>query len=517
MANRAAGLLRQASDRTDRTAIQFENRRITFGELAQLVFAAAGGLKSLGIERGTRVGIMLSSQPEFVIVQQALFLLGATVSPINIYYRPAEVAHAVRTCELQFMVLAGDLREHLAVRLRDETPSLVDVIVVDNPEDLPGFRSLALACRSTPPWTTPAPVAEHDIAMLLNTSATTGKSKGVMLTASNLAANYDRTPGWLGLTPDDVILCALPLYNTFGLNQCINAMTSIGTTLVLLPRFDAEKCIAAIERHKCTFLPAVPTMLQKILDQLGPRTSALASLRLIMTGGAPVPAPLLARLKSALAAPARVLTGYGLTEGTALVTLTDVELGPDGAILRGRTIGRVLDGMTLGVVNDEGGSLGPDQIGEFVIRGPNLMAGYYRAPEDTAAALVGGTLHTGDVGYIDEAGFAYIVDRKKDIIIRGGQNIYPADIEEVLYGVDGVAEVAVVGEEDPVLGEVPVAYVALSSGYAVTAEQLLGRCREELARYKQPVALHFLAELPKGPTGKILRRGLRRGTDTPAK
>ena len=353
--------------------------------------------------------------------------------------------------------------------------------------------------------------------MLLNTSATTGKSKGVMLTASNLAANYDRTPGWLGLTPDDVILCALPLYNTFGLNQCINAMTSIGATLVLLPRFDAEKCIAAIERHKCTFLPAVPTMLQKILDQLGPRTSALASLRLIMTGGAPVPAPLLARLKSALAAPARVLTGYGLTEGTALVTLTDVELGPDGAILRGRTIGRVLDGMTLGVVNDEGGSLGPDQIGEFVIRGPNLMAGYYRAPEDTAAALVGGTLHTGDVGYIDEAGFAYIVDRKKDIIIRGGQNIYPADIEEVLYGVDGVAEVAVVGEEDPVLGEVPVAYVALSSGYAVTAEQLLGRCREELARYKQPVALHFLAELPKGPTGKILRRGLRRGTDTPAK
>ena len=357
--------------------------------------------------------------------------------------------------------------------------------------------------------TVPAQVEPCDVVMLLNTSATTGKSKGVMLTADNLAANYDRTPEWLGLDESDVILCALPLYNTFGLNQCINAMTSTGCTLVLLPRFDAEKCIKSIERDHCTFFPAVPTMLQKILDQLGDRKFALRSLNMIMTGGAPVPAPMLARLKKALNPTARVVTGYGLTEGTALVTLTDVELGTDGEIVRGRTIGRVLDGMTLAVADDEGKILEPGKVGEFVIGGRNIMAGYYKAPEDTELALAQGLLHTGDIGYIDEDGYAFIVDRKKDVIIRGGQNIYPADIEEVLYAVDGVAEVAVIGIEDPILGEVPVAYVALAPNKKLAAEVLLAKCRDELASYKQPVAIHFMPELPKGPTGKILRREIR--------
>ena len=509
MANRAHGLLRQANERAERTAIQFEDRRIGFRKLAELVSEAAGGLRSLGIVRGTRVGIMLPSQPEFVIVQQALFLLGAIVSPINVYYRPGEVAHAIKTCDLHFIILAKALCERMPVHLRDETPLLLGAILVDAHEDVPGYHSLPHACAGSSPITTPEPVGPDDVVMLLNTSATTGKSKGVMLTAGNLAANYDRTPGWLGLSADDVILCALPLYNTFGLNQCINAMTEIGATLVLLPRFDAEQCIRTVERHRCTFLPAVPTMLQKIIDQLQPEDKALQSLRLIMTGGAPVPAPLLSRLKGVLDETARVVTGYGLTEATALVTITDVDLGSDGEILRGRTIGRVLDGMWLGVIDENGLPLGPGQTGELAIRGPNLMAGYYRAPDDTAEALVEGTLRTGDIGYIDEQGYAYIVDRKKDIIIRGGQNIYPADIEEVLYGVQGVAEVAVIGVADPVLGEVPIAYVALAPGREVTADMLLARCRDQLASYKQPSAVIFMTELPKGPTGKILRRELR--------
>lgn len=509
MHNRASGLLRQAQERGDRTAIQFENRQTSFSDLAEQVCKTAGGLKSLGIGRASRVGIMFPSQPEFVVIQQALFLLGATVSPINIYYRPPEVAHAVKCCELQFVILANDLRDRLPVHRRDETPSLRTVILADSQEDAPGYRSLPNICLSATAHRIPEVIEQDDIVMLLNTSATTGKSKGVMLTAGNLAANYDRTPGWLGLCANDVIMCALPLYNTFGLNQCINAMTSVGATLVLMPRFDAGKCLKTIERHRCTFLPAVPTMLQKILDQTGPSKSALESIRLIMTGGAPVPSPMLSRLKGVLGPSARIVTGYGLTEGTALVTLTDVELGPDGELLRGRTIGRVLDGMSLGVIDDNGASLGPGEVGELVIRGPNVMAGYYRAPEETAAAIVNDTLHTGDIGYLDEEGFAYIVDRKKDVIIRGGQNIYPADIEEALYAVPGVAEAAVVGETDPVLGEVPVAYVALAPGSEVSVGVLFASCSDLLAPYKQPADIRFLNELPKGPTGKILRRALR--------
>jgi long-chain acyl-CoA synthetase len=510
MSNRAESLLARARRHDDRTAIISGDRRISFAELGDLVCATAGGLRLLGISAKTRVGIMMPGQPEFIIVEQALFLLGAVVSPINVYYRPAELAHVVRTCELEYLIIANDLRDRLPVQIRHEMPSLVAAIVADTGENLPEFRSLLEACGRSMPVTEAYPVSADDVVMLLNTSATTGKSKGVMLTAGNLAANYDRTPEWLGLREDDVILCALPLYNTFGLNQCINAMTSAGAALVLQPRFDAETCINAIERHRCTFLPAVPTMLQKILDRPNGGNSKLESLRLIMTGGAPVPAPLLVRLKQVLDPAARVVTGYGLTEATALVTLTDVELNSDGTILRGRTIGRVLDGMSIGAVGEQGQLLGPSEIGEFVVRGPNLMTGYYRAPADTAAALKDGALYTGDIGYLDADGFAYIVDRKKDIIIRGGQNIYPADIEEVLYSVDGVAEAAVIGAEDPILGEVPVAYVALSPHGKVTKHALLAKCSEELAAYKQPVTVHFLSELPKGPTGKILRRELRR-------
>lgn len=516
MHNRVHGLLRQAATHGGKTAIHFENRNISFAELAEAVFDAAGGLKSLGIGHGTRVGIMLPSQPEAVIIQQALFLLGATVSPINVYYLPTEVSHAIKSCEMQFIVTANDLRDRLPTQLRGNTPTLQGVVLTDCDEPMRGYLSLPDACVSAAPCNEPAKVGADDVVMLLNTSATTGKSKGVMLTAANLAANYDRTPEWLGLGCDDVILCALPLYNTFGLNQCINAMTSAGATLVLLPRFDATKCIRAIEQFRCSFVPAVPTMLQKVLDQLGTRKFALESLRLIMTGGAPVPAPLLQRLKSVLDPAARVVTGYGLTEGTALVTLTDVELDGAGGILRGRTIGRVLDGMSLGVVGENGATLGLGEVGELVVSGPNLMAGYYRAPDETAAAIVGGVLHTGDIGYINADGFAYIVDRKKDVIIRGGQNIYPADIEEALYTVPGVAEAAVVGEEDPVMGEVPVAYVALVPGSEVSAEVLLGACASQLAPYKHPTSIRFMSELPKGPTGKILRRALRSAPETAA-
>lgn len=509
MHNRASGLLHQAAVHGDRIAIHFEGQQITFAELAEDVCTAAGGLRQLGIGHGSRVGIMLPSQPEFVVIQQALFLLGAIVMPINVYYRPAEVTHAALCCELQWVVIASDLRERLPTHLRGEVPSLQGVILADCDEPAKGFLSLPDACAAAAPCRVPATVEPNDVVMLLNTSATTGKSKGVMLTAANLAANYDMTPGWLGLTADDVILCALPLYNTFGLNQCINAMTRAGATLVLLPRFDAEKCIRAIEHFRCSFMPGVPTMLQKILDQLGMLKSPVESLRLIMTGGAPVPAPLLQRLKIVLDPDARVVTGYGLTEGTALVTMTEVELDGLGGVLRGRTIGRVLEGMTLNVMSEDGALLGTGGIGELVVRGPNLMPGYYRAPDDTAAAIVDGTLRTGDIGYLDDEGFAYIVDRKKDVIIRGGQNIYPADIEEALYAVPGVAEAAVIGEEDEMMGEVPVAYVALAPGKSVSAEDLLASCASQLAPYKQPTAIRFLDELPKGPTGKILRRALR--------
>ncbi|MEL0210602.1 MAG: AMP-binding protein, partial [Novosphingobium sp.] len=235
----------------------------------------------------------------------------------------------------------------------------------------------------------------------------------------------------------------------------------------------------------------------------------LHTLKRIMTGGAPGPSALLQRVLAATNPETKILTGYGLTEAAALVTLCEVRCNSAGEIERGKTIGRVLDGMELETMDEQGALLPRGTPGEFVIKGPNVMAGYYNAPDDTAQALKDGWLHTGDVGIIETDGFAYIVDRKKDVIIRGGQNIYPADIEEVIYGIDGVTEVAVVAQEDDVLGEVPVAFVALADNATVTSAGVIERCAEHLASYKRPCAVHFLEELPKGPTGKILRRGLR--------
>lgn len=450
-------------------------------------------LSRFGIGRGLHVGIMMRSSPEFIITQQALFALGAVVTPINVMYRGNEVRHAVSCCDLSCIITAGDLEEDLS-DVGCRIMSINDSCEEDKQQD--SFELVQ--------------VNEDDPAMLLLTSATTGKAKGVILTASNLAANYDSTPHWLGLDSQTVILCALPLYNTFGLNQCINAMLVTGATLILVPRFDAGACIDMIAAHGCTFLPAVPTMLQKIIDHPKASRDTLGSLTRIMTGGAPVPGSLLKRLVAA-APHVKVLTGYGLTEASALVTLTEVQLAGNGQIERDRTIGRVLDGMKLEILKEDGNRAAIGETGEIVISGPNVMAGYYNAPADTAEALAGAWLRTGDIGYVDAEGYAFIVDRKKDVIIRGGQNIYPADIEEILYQVDGVAEVAVVGQADEMLGEVPVAFVAPRQGSSPSIELMLEQCRTGLASYKRPVAIHILDELPKGPTGKILRRALRAG------
>ena len=509
MSNRAQHVFDREKDCPDKAAIVFEGKTYTFARLAGLVRQVAGGLAHLGITKGSRVGIMIASSPDFIIVQQALFTLGAIITPVSIFYRVVEIAHAIESCDLEHLLIASEFQDRIPIgEARSDTLHSVIVVDDDAPIEHPQSQSLSVALAASSPVERPREIAQDDIVMLLLTSATTGKSKGVMLSAANLSANYDRTPAWLGLDRKTVILCALPLYNTFGLNQCINAMLKTGATLVLLPRFDEEACIAAIHQHQCTFVPAVPTMLQKIIDHPHARADRLRSVAKILTGGAPVPAALLRRVLAA-APEAQVLSAYGLTEGTALVTMMPVRLGEDGEVEHGRSIGRALDGMTLAICDDDGELVGLGEIGEIVIRGPNIMQGYYRAPEDTAVALAQDWLHSGDIGYIDEEGYAFIVDRKKDVIIRGGQNIYPADIEEVIYQVDGVAEVGVVGIDDDMLGEVPIAFVALQPGADVTSATILERCQKGLARYKLPTQVHIHAELPKGATGKILRRELR--------
>lgn len=510
MANLAAHLFRQADERGDKRALVFEGEEYSFSDILARVRRLAGGLSAAGVTVGSRIGIMMHARPEFIFFQHAVFALGAIVSPLNIFYRRNELAHAIASCDLEFLVMGDEFIERLPPAGSPGTETLKKVFVpgnCDEAEDprLASWDSLAAGA----PIDAPVQIPEGSIGLMLNTSATTGKAKGVMLTVANIGFNYDSTPGWLGLDENTVTLCALPLYNTFALNQCINALMVTGGTMVLMQRFDAEQCIKLIEKYRCTFFPGVPTMLQKLFDHPEAHNHDLSSISRIMTGAAPVPAALLERIYAFMGRDTVVMSGYGLTEGTALALLEHIELDDEGKVKRPKAIGKVLPGIELRILREDGSDVRPGEVGEICLRGANVMLGYYKMPEDTAVALAGGWLHTGDMGMFDAEGNSYIVDRKKDVIIRGGQNIYPADIEEVLYQVPGVSEAAVIGAPDETLGEVPVAYVATRPGEHVSAEDLIARCKEELAYFKVPAAIHFLQELPKGPTGKILRRGLR--------
>lgn len=511
MANPSNHLFRQERERPNKCALIFGEQQWTYREIADIVRRIAGGLAAAGIGRGTRVGLLLNSSPAFIFYQQALFALGAIVTPLNVFYRRGELAHVAISCDLEFFITSRDFVERLPDRHAPEMKGVKRVFVIDIDTPLiPGWIDDAKRIESSERLLSePVDHLPGDVVMMLNTSATTGKAKGVMLTQANLAANYDASAGWLGLDDNTVTLCALPLYNTFGLNQCINALMVTGATMVLMPRFDAKQCLEAIARHRCTFLPAVPTMLQKIFDHPDAPAYDLTSISRIMTGGAPVPAALLERVYAMMGRDTTVMTGYGLTEATAIVTLEEIELDEHGSVARPKSIGKVLPGLRVRIVSDDGQVCKTGEVGEICVSGPNVMLGYYKQPDETAIAIRDGWLHTGDLGLMDENGYAYIVDRKKDIIIRGGQNIYPAEIEEVIYAHPGVQEVAVVGFHDDVLGEVPIAYVAVAPGHHVDADELMDRCRDELAFFKVPNQIHFLDELPKGPTGKILRRGLR--------
>jgi long-chain acyl-CoA synthetase len=511
VANLAQHLFRQARERGGQRALIFEGQDFTFAQLAEQVCRIAGGLAGEGVRAGARVGLMMGASPEFIVFQQALFALGAIVCPLNTSYRARELAHAIDCCALEYLIIEAGYVEHLPPACESAAATLRRVFVQGSVANLDNSRFVAAnrLAESTVAIEQPVSLPLDAIGMMLNTSATTGKAKGVMLSVANIQANYDATPAWLGLNSSTITLCALPLYNTFGLNQGINALLVTGASMVLLPRFDAAQCIAAIERYRCNFFPAVPTMLQKLLDCAELGQHDLHSVKRILTGGAPVPAALLSRLRVALGQDAVVMTGYGLTEATALVSLEHIETDSSGDILRPKSIGKVLPGMQWRILKEDGRDASVAEVGEICLRGPNIMQGYFRQPTETAAAIVDHWLHTGDLGYLDANGFGYIVDRKKDIIIRGGQNIYPADIEEVLYSHRAVAEAAVIAAPDALLGEVPVAYVALRPQCTANGAELQAHCLTQLAKSKVPTAIFFLAALPKGPTGKILKRALR--------
>ncbi|WP_438354925.1 class I adenylate-forming enzyme family protein [Microbacterium sp. CJ88] len=341
-----------------------------------------------------------------------------------------------------------------------------------------------------------------DLALLIYTSGTTGSPKGVMLTHGNLEAMTASFIEWLELDADDHSLLVLPLFHANGIVLGTLSALRAGGQITIIGRFSRERFFAEVDRHRPTYFSAVPAiyaLLCALPDDVQPDTS---SLRFAVCGAAPMPAELIRRFEQRFGI--TIVEGYGLSETTTASTIN-----PLRGIRKPGTVGLPLPGQRVAVVDESGVAVEPGEVGEVVISGPVVMAGYLGKPEATAETIVDGWLHTGDLGRFDEDGYLQIVDRLKDMIIRGGENVYPKEIENVLYGHEAVLEAAVVGLADDVLGEVPLAYVVLRPGQTMADAALMTLCAQKLAPFKRPVGVVFLDELPKNPVGKIDKRALR--------
>lgn len=464
----------------DRPCVRDDRTALTYRAFGERVEAVAEQLAARGVGAGSVVAVMLPNRVELLVTIMAAWRLGAAATPVNPTFTAAEADHQLGDAGAVLLVASEPGTRH-------------DGVVVLDVHDLATVPARTLA----PPETRPS-----DLALLVYTSGSTGRPKGVMLDHANVAAMIDSMGEAIAVGPDDHCLLVLPLFHVNAI--CVSFLTpmSAGAQLTVLQRFHPVEFLAAIEEHRPTYFSAVPTIYSHLVALPEEVRADVSSVRFAICGAAPAPPALLAAVERRFGFP--LVEGYGLSEGTCASTCNPVD-----GLRKPGTVGPALPGQLVAVMAPDGTLASAGERGEVVIKGANVMRGYLGRPEATAAALGDGWLHTGDVGILDEDGYLRIVDRIKDMIIRGGENISPKEVENVLHADPSVLEAAVVGASDPVYGEVPVAFAAAPPGGAVDVDAVLARCREQLTKVKVPVAVHVLDVLPKNPVGKIDKPALR--------
>ncbi|MCR5980342.1 AMP-binding protein [Gordonia jinghuaiqii] len=460
---------------------------LDYAAFAGRVEAVAEQLDTLGVRPGEVVATFLPNRVELLITLMAAWRLGAIATPVNPAFTPDEAEYQLDDSGARIVVgvTAGGTEQNR------------DFLSVDDLATTPGDH-----------WTAPPPPAAGDDALLIYTSGSTGRPKGVRLTHNNLHYMGSAMVQRFSLTEDDHALLVLPLFHVNAI--CVSFLAPIlaGGQLSITGKFSPGRFLDDVTRLRPTYFSAVPTIYAILVSQPGLNPEAVASLRFAICGAAPISKELLDRAESAFAIP--IVEGYGLTEGTCASACNPV----DGVRKLG-TVGPALPGQRIAIVDAEGAELPMGEVGEVVISGPNVMRGYLNRPEATASTIVDGRLHTGDVGRLDEDGYLTLVDRIKDMIIRGGENIYPKEIENALATHPDVLECAVVGAPDELYGELPVAFVVSYPDRAVTADDLAGHLAGRLAKIKLPSVIHVVDELPRNPVGKIDKPSLRSGLRSP--
>jgi long-chain acyl-CoA synthetase len=499
-------------------AVIFQGKRIRYGELAGWARDLTSALHQIGITKGQRVAIMLPNCPQYIVAYYAILKLGGVVVNVNPMYVERELEFQLHDAGAQAIVALRDLLPRLET-VREKIP-VKTMILTDLDEHVhaagrkahaqglrPGFHEYAELLEKGKTQVPPVVSVDPDeVALLQYTGGTTGFSKGAMLTHFNLVSDVVQCVSWnVGAQRgEERMLAVLPFFHVYGMTVTMNEAIYLAATIILLPRFQVDDCLEAINQYQPTRFPGVPTMYIGIINHPRVKEYNISSIKVCSSGSAPMPVEALKKFEELTGG--KISEGYGLTEASPVT-----HANPFSGKRKVGSIGLPRPDTDAKIVDLETGEkdLPPGEEGELCIRGPQVMKGYWNRPEETARTLRNGWLYTGDIARMDEEGYFYIVDRKKDMIICGGFNVYPREVEEALYLHPQILEAAVLGVPDPYRGETVKAFVVLKPGQKGTGEDIIEFCRQNLARFKVPTQVEFRQELPKSHVGKVLRKVLR--------
>ncbi|MCU0237973.1 MAG: long-chain fatty acid--CoA ligase [Pyrinomonadaceae bacterium] len=504
----------------EKEAVIWNDVRLTYGQLNAYANKIANAINEMGIGYGDKVALVCPNLPYFPMVYYAIIKAGATVVPLNVLFSPREIAYHLSDSDAKAVfVFEGTAELPMAQTVKagfDEVETCEHLVVMTanpaSPSPIEGHKTLGQIMFPQPDTFQTYPTKPDDTCAILYTSGTTGQPKGAELTHSNIYFNAIvafnlHVPG-LNYTDGKQKCCliTLPLFHTTGQTAQMNAQMFAGHKIVLLPRFDAQAALDAIKKESVNFWTGVPTMYWAILKLVEENNIDVApyaeSMAIVSSGGAPMPVELMKKFEEIF--DVRILEGYGLSETSPISTFCHPQdNSPAG------TVGKAIFGVEVMCVDDNDNEVPRGERGEVVMRGHNIMKGYYKRPEATAEAFKNGWFHSGDIGIMDAEGNLQIVDRKKDMILRGGYNVYPRELEEVLMTHEAVSLVAVIGVPDDKMGEEVKAYIVQKQGFSITEDEMINWCKTQFAAYKYPRYVEFRSELPVGGTGKILKRALR--------
>ena len=482
-----------------------DGRSFTYREFAEAVARAAALLAANGVARGDVVSLLMPNSAEYIIGYFACWRLGALAGPVNSLLKEHETEFVMNNSEAKAILVHSEFLERIE-RIKDQLPHLQAIIRFDDEatSQQPDHKGGQPAEEALPDGrASDTNIALDDDAIIIYTSGTTGKPKGCLLTHGNLIANARQISLWLNFTPNDRLLTVMPLFHMNAVSVTTMSALYAGGSSVISPKFSGSKFWNVISDYQITSFGSVATMLSMLLNTYPegvPADLKTDQLRFAMCGSAPVPAEVMRSFEETFNCP--VIEGYGLSESTCRSTFNP----PDNR-RRAGSCGLPI-GNEMKVFDDDDNEVAEGELGEIVLRGENILKGYFKNPEATARAFRSGWFHTGDIGYRDKDGFFFIVDRKSDMIIRSGENIYPREIDEVLYEHPAVATAATIGIPDQLYGEEVVAFIVLKAGARASEADLIAHCQARVADYKCPKSIHIVKEIPKGPTGKLLKREL---------